>query len=457
MGQLSHGLQGSTRWLALGSTVGQHGVMDPAGAEVRAPAAPQGPRAVASLLRHNPDFRRLFGASVVSLAGDWFAFVAVSGFVTEITGRGSLSSVVFAASVLPVFLASPLAGVVADRLDRKRMMIAVDLGRVLPALGLLAALRLESAPLAIACVAAIAAMSAFFEPVVAAVTPNLLGKKDLALGQTVIGSVWGSMLFVGAAIGGLVAALLGREVSILANAATFLVSAALVLRIRKPLRRGPVADPASVLAHLAEVWRFVRPRKVSRALLVTKAGVGVANGIVGLLPAFALLRFGGGDAAIGILLAGRGLGALLGPFVGHAIVRGRGRRLLVVCGAAIVCYGVAYAFLPLTTSLWLAAVCVVLAHAGGGAQWVLSTYGLQVTTPDAVRGRVLSLDFGLATAAVGVSSLAAGGMAEALGLERSSMIMVLLALAYGAGWLWWTRDLWQGDHDPLQAPEANTG
>jgi len=400
-----------------------------------------------SLLRRNADFRLLFGASVVSLLGDWFAFVAVSGLVRDLTGSDGAAAVVYAASVLPVFLASPFAGVVADRVDRKRMMIGVDVARVVPALGLLAAAASGRAWLAVLCVVAIAVLSAFFEPVVSAVLPNLVDDGDLSLAQATMGAVWGTMLFVGAAVGGLVAQTLGRDATFGVNAATFLVSAALLVRIRRPFRRGPVAAPATVFAYLGEVWAFVGPRKLTRALMLTKTGVGIGNGIVGLLPAFAL-RYGAGDGAIGLLLAARGLGALLGPFVGRALSRGDGRRLLVVCGSSIVGYAVAYAFLPLTDSLAVAAVCVVLAHAGGGSQWVLSTYGLQTTTPDEMRGRVMSLDFGLATLAVGVSALAAGGAAEVVGLRATSWALVALSLLYGGGWLVWTRDLWRAPPPP---------
>jgi MFS family permease len=411
--------------------------------------------ALLALLRRNPDFRRLFSAAVVSLAGDWFAFVAVSGLVNELTGTKGAGAVVFAATVLPVFFAAPLAGVAADRVDRKRMMVAVDLGRVVPSLGLLLAVRWESTLLAIGCVVAIAAMSAFFEPVSTAALPNLVDAEDLSLAQATMGSIWGTMLFVGAAIGGLVAQVFGRETTFAVNGVTFLISAGLVVGIRRPLRTGPVSAPATVLAHLREVWVFVRPRKVNRALMLTKTGVGIANGIVGLLPAFAAVRFGSGDAAIGLLLAARGLGALIGPFIGHTIGRDDGRRLLLVCGASICSYGIAYAFLPLASSLTVAAACVALAHAGGGAQWVLSTYGLQRATPDAVRGRVMSLDFGLATLAVGVSALLAGGAVDVFGLRTTSWALAALALLYGSTWLLWTRDLWLASSDPFVPPDES--
>ncbi|HWB71889.1 MAG TPA: MFS transporter [Egibacteraceae bacterium] len=423
---------------------------DPAlSAGPRPPARRRVLRELPGLLARNADFRRLFLATVASFLGDWFAFVAVSGLVVDLTGREGLAALVYAANVIPVFAASPLAGVVADRVDRKRLFVAVNVAAAVPALGLLAALWWQSAWLAVAALALIGVCAAFVEPVTGAALPNLVPPEDLSLAQAALGSVWGTMLFVGAGIGGVVAATLGRQAAFAINAATFLVAAGLVARVHRPFRAGPLPERASVLTHLGEVWAYVRPRKLTRALMVTKVGVGIGNGIVGLLPAFALTRFGAGDTGIGLLLAARGFGALVGPFIGRAVARDDGRRLLLVCGLAIVCYGAAYTLLPLTGSLALAAACVVLAHTGGGAQWVLSTYGLQVATPDAVRGRVLSLDFGLATLGIGLSSLAAGAGAELVGLEAASWGFAAVSIAYGAAWLWWTRGLWRSPTDPL--------
>jgi predicted MFS family arabinose efflux permease len=331
-------------------------------------------------------------------------------------------------------------------------MISADLLRVAPALGLLAADAADLPLLALLCVAAIAALSAFFEPVTAAVLPNVVTPRDLSLAQSTMGAVWGSMLFVGAAVGGLVAAVLGRPASFVLNAVTFLASALLVWRIRAPFQQRRSLDVPTLWGAMGDVWRFVRPRKISHTLLVTKAGVGVGNGLVGLLPAYALSVFGAGDLGIGLLIAGRGLGALLGPFIGRALVRGRGQRLLAVTGLSIVVYGLCYLLLPTAGTLAVALLYVVCAHLGGGSQWMLSTFGLQVTTPDAIRGRIMSVDYGLATLAMGVSSLVAGGLTETIGLRPTSFLLSTVAVLAGAGWLWWVRDLWSADDDPLTPP-----
>lgn len=404
------------------------------------------------LLRRNADFRKLFLGSVVSFLGDWFALVAVAGLVKELTGRDGSTAWVFAAEVLPIFLMSPLAGVLADRLDRKRLMVGSAVLRVIPALGLLVAAGLEQAWLAYVCVATISALAAFYEPIASAVLPNVVDEEDLSIAMAAMGSVWGTMLFLGAALGGLAAAAFGRDTSFLINAATFVVAAGLVWRVRRPFNTGEVAAPATVLSHLAEVWRWVRPRKVTKAFMVTKAGIGVGNGIVGLLPIFALDRFGAGDAGVGILLAARGLGALVGPYLGRSLSRDDGRRLTFWVGASIMGYAVAYLFLPVMPSLWPAAILITVAHAGGGNQWVSSTYALQATTPDGIRGRVMSLDFGLATLAMGTSAILAGIIAELTTIDVAVWVLSSFALVYGAVWLGWTRDLWRGEVDPLARP-----
>lgn len=406
------------------------------------------------LLAKYPDFRRLFLALVVSLAGDWFAFVAVSGLVTEITGRPGLPSFLYAASVLPVFFLSPVAGVIADRVDRKWMMVIADALRVPIALGLCLAALWQSAVLAVACMVALAVLSTFFDPVAAAALPNLVDDEDFPAAQAATNGAWGAMLLLGAGLGGLITVAVGRQAAFVVNAGTFAVSAILVARIRTPLQEARPAEriAGGLIAGMREVRELIRSRPVIGALILCKGGVGSANGIVGILPAMALGRFGAGDGGTGALLAGRGLGALIGPAVAAVIQRkvSGTRGLFLICGGATIAYGIAYAFLPLVPTLAAAFVLVVLAHLGGGAQWSLSVYGLQVATPDAIRGRVMSIDFGIATLAIGVSSIVAGIGAETIGPSATTWALCGVAILYGAVWMAATRRWWRRNaEDPL--------
>ena len=388
-----------------------------------------------ALLRRNPAFRRLFLASVVSLAGDWFSFVAVADLVTELTGTPGAAAFTYAATVLPVFLASPIAGAVADRFDRRRVLIIADLVRVPIALALCFAG--HSVVLAIAAIVGLGVGASFYDPAASAATPNLVDADELATAQALMGAVWGSMLMVGAGLGGLVAELLGRNAAFAIDAASFLVSAWLVRGIARPMQEPRMTEHP---AGFGEALRYACSSPLVARLLLAKVGVSSANGIVGLLPAFARGRFAGTNIATGLLFAARGLGAMLGPILarGAAGAEPSTRAIIWICGISTLTYAGVYAALPLTTWLPLALVLVALAHLGGGAQWALSTYGLQATTPDHLRGRVLSLDYGIATLAIGASAIVAGLLANAYSTASSTWILAAAAGVYGVAWLAWS-------------------
>jgi len=390
------------------------------------------------LLRRNRAFRRLFLASVVSLAGDWFSFVAVADLVTELTGTPGAAAFTYAATVLPMFLASPIAGAVIDRFDRRRVLVIADLSRVPIALALCFAG--HSVALAIAAIIGLGIGASFYDPAASAATPNLVDADELATAQALMGAVWGSMLLVGAGLGGLVAELLGRNAAFAIDAASFLISAVLVMGIGRPMQEPRTAEHGG---GFGEALRYARSSPLVARLLFAKVGVSSANGIVGLLPAFARGRFGGTNIATGLLFSARGLGAMLGPMLarGAAGAEPSTRAIIWICGLSTLTYAAVYAALPVTPWLPLALVLVVLAHLGGGAQWALSTYGLQAGTPDHLRGRVLSLDYGLATLAIGASAIVAGLLANAYGAATSTWLLTGFAGVYGVAWLAWSANV----------------
>jgi MFS family permease len=390
------------------------------------------------LLARNRDFRRLFLASVVSLAGDWFSFVAVASLVTELTGRPGAPAFVYAATVLPVFLASPLAGTLADRFDRKRILVIADLARVPIALALCLAAWWGSTALAIGASIALALGASFSDPIANAATPNLVEPDELASAQSLMAAVWGSMLMVGAGIGGIVAELLGRQAAFAIDAASFLVSAWLVAGIRRPLQEARAATRAD--GSVREALAYIRANPIVLRLVFGKVGTSVANGIVGLLPTFATRRFAGTNIATGLLFAARGLGAMIGPILVRGVVGATPARrtIVIVCGASTLTYCVVYTVFPFAPVFAAAMVLVICAHLGGGAQWTISTYGLQRETPDRFRGRVMSLDYGLATLAIGGSAIAAGLLADAYGVVAATWWLTALGGGYGIAWLAWS-------------------
>jgi MFS family permease len=140
-------------------------------------------------------------------------------------------------------------------------------------------------------------------------------------------------------------------------------------------------------------------------------------------------------------MAFRGLGALVGPFLGRALAGRDGRRLHAAILLALATFGVGYVLFGLAPSLALAAAAVFLAHLGGGAQWTLSTYGLQRLVPDRIRGRVFAFDFALVTLSLAASSLVAGWAADRFGPRLTAVWLGAVALAWALGWWGATRSV----------------
>jgi hypothetical protein len=253
------------------------------------------------------------------------------------------------------------------------------------------------------------------------------------------------MLAIGASIGGLVTAWLGRDVAFLINAASFFASAMFIgatryggrpARVpegsRRKTRRSALHRIAALTGavDLTEGFRYVRQRSHVAALMFVKAGWGVAGGVLLLLTIFGQRVFsvGGSTAAgIGVLYGARGVGAALGPLTLRWILGQRPEALRRAIGPAYFMVGVFYMALSIAPTLPLAALCVLLAHFGGSILWVFSTVLLQMEVPDRFRGRVFAAELALVTLTSSVSSYLTG-----VALDRTGWSPQGLALTLGA-------------------------
>ena len=204
---------------------------------------------------------------------------------------------------------------------------------------------------------------------------------------------------------------------------------------------------------LGVVVRFARSNRTLAALLLSKTTFGVGTGVIVMLAIFGRDVFDAGDAGIGLLFAARGMGALIGPFLARSLVGLTDRGLLLGIAGSFVAWAVGYLLLPLAPGLWIAWLCVFVAHLGGGSQWMLSSYGLQRASPDQIRGRVFSFDYGLVTVTIAISFLIAGSLAEVLPPAVTIWIMVGLAAIAALAWLSLARPIIRGPAHALPAGE----
>jgi len=412
-------------------------------------------RPIIRLLQRNPDFTRLYVALLVAFAADWFATVALIDLVLETTGSTAAASVILVLQMAPFLVATPIAGMLADRFDRRIMLAGANVARGIVCIGLLFAVDADTVWIAFAVVALLAFGAAFFEPTVSASLPNLVDRDDLPTANALVGSAWGMMVAFGAAIGGIVAATVGREVTFLMYPVLFFVSGALVWSVKRSLREPGDVDPedaphgiSGLISTVTETLALARKDHAVASLLLTKPTFGVATGIVHMLAITSHDIWGAGQLGVGLLFAARGLGALVGPFAARTFATDDQSRLLRGIGLSFVVYLVGYALLPLSPVIWAAAVFVFIGHLGGGAQWTLSSFGLQRATPDRIRGRVFAVDFGLALAVSSISTLVAGWLAGVIGPLPTLYVMLGAMAATVAVWFWWTGPIRRGPGTP---------
>jgi MFS family permease len=397
-----------------------------------------------ALLRTNRDVRSLFLAQVVSYMGDWFAYVAFVGVVQDISDRSILVTLVYVAQALPAFLMTPISGPVADRFNRKLVISTVSIVQAVAAMGLLLVDSVGTLWVGYLCLCAISAFGSFVGPSAQAALPNLTrDPAELAKAAVLFGSLWGAMLAIGAAVGGVVAGVFGREVAFIANACSFVVASGVVMLIRRPMQadRGHRSTRTRMrpIADMREALGFARRDSVLLALLASKASFAMGAGIVGLLAVLVTTELGGGDRETGLMIGARGVGVALGPLIAARFVGPSLARVLRVCGWSGAAFGACYLGLSAAPYFALALVLVLLAHLGGGAQWTLSTYGLQARAPDHVRGRIIAGDFGIVTLIITISNVAAGVLADLIGVRAAIACFAVLGIGASACYLTLTR------------------
>src|SRR5436305_3041131 len=224
-------------------------------------------RSYLSLLRRNRNYRRLWAAQVVSEMGDWFYALAVYNLLLDLTGnKAQAVGLAVVLQVLPHTLIAPATGVINDRISRRSIMIAADVARFFIVLGMLAVRTPGMVWVVYPLLFLETIGAAFFEPAHNAVIPNIVPEPEVLAANALSSITWSFCLAVGAALGGVVAVLLGRDAVFLLNAFSFLASAWLIRRMRfeephtaglGPIRTRDLADFSPV----SDGARYIRAHR----------------------------------------------------------------------------------------------------------------------------------------------------------------------------------------------------
>jgi dTMP kinase len=373
------------------------------------PTAERTDRSKVIRLFGSDDFFRLWLAQVVSALGDWLGFVAIVAIATRIGGASPAAAVslVMSARLIPGFFLAPVAGVLVDRLDRKKVMVVCDLTRA----GVLATLPFVDTLWALVVVSLVLEMATLmWSPAKEASVPHLVPKEHLttanslslvaAYGTFPIATLTFALLAKVAErlqeIPALEALRITQEsVAIYADVVTFLVAALMIstLSIPRPVRTAPTTgrhlDFGRVFRELKEGWHFMFVDPTVRAVMVA-VGTGLIGGgmLVPLGDVFSRQVLGGGSAGFGLLLTALGVGMALGV-VGLSAFQRRIPKVAVFCGA-ILAAGTALLLGAAVSTLTPALFFVALLGVCAGAIYVLGFTILHERVLDELRGRIFS-------------------------------------------------------------------
>lgn len=402
-------------------------------------------RSYTTLLAGNLGFRRFWLAGVISHLGNWFNYIAIFVLLTRLTGSGHAVGWFLISKFLPSTILGPAAGVLADRLPRKLIMIVSDLLRAAIVLAFLLVRRPDQVWLVYLLAFAQESVWTFFDPARQASVPNLCAPGELNVANALSGATWSIMLALGAALGGVVTALVGWQAAIVVDAVTFLVSAGLLATITLPPPAADRSRPRGWLAFtglpdLAEGFAYVRAHREVAALLLVKSGWALSGGVLVLLTWFGehLFQGFGEGSGSGTLYACRGLGAALGPILAWRLL-GEGRESMYrAIGLAFFVSAAAYLLFSRAEGLLAAGAFVLLGHLGGSVQWVFSTNLLQRLVPDRFRGRVFAAEMALLTLILSLSTwFTAAALDHGVAPRTVAVRLALLFLLPGTLWSGW--------------------
>ena len=392
------------------------------------------------LISTNSKFRRLWLASVISMLGEWFNTIALFLLIFKYTDSEFLLGILFTIRMLCFALLQPISGLLADRFNRKYIMIWSNIFQIFLALGFLAVDGPEDIPWMLGLSGVMMLLHGAYVTAERAALPNIVSKENLATANALDAASWSTALCIGAMLGGIVVEYHGTDTAFIIDAFTFLLGAILLVPLTIPQSfdeelSGPLFSTA--FTNIRNGWRRVAKEARLLRIVFAKASWNIAGG--GLAGVFLLVAGSDIDGfgvalGFGLFFFARGIGTGTGPILARKFLTNQEKWPLLI-GILVMISGVFYFFVGYTLgiSVWLTVFLVILAHSASGANWVLSTILTQMWVEDEIRGRVFSIDMLIMSLAFSLSSACAGYLLEnqIFSLQHGFQIFALLMIVSG--------------------------
>lgn len=395
-----------------------------------------------SLLLRQANFRRLLLANFLSGVGDWFNSVAVLSLLLEITGTAMAVGITLALRTLPYLVFGPLGGLLADRFNRKAVMIACDLVRAVIALSFLFVSSADDVWIVYAGTFALVAFSALYNPARISLIPDVVERDQLLSANALEESVFGIVMAAGSLVGGVFAAYWGTDAAFVCNSLSFVLSAALILRISLPPRSSGVRREADKEERKAnepsyrDLFSLIRQTPLVLYTLLMTTLWPVGGGILNvLISVYAYQVFAAGKSGVGLLYGAIGLGFIVGGVAADLLKR----RPYHMASCSFAVEGFAHVLTSFAPTIYLAAACYALSTVAGGMGNASLRTLLMRHLDKAYHGRVFALQSTISSVLIGLSMLVGGwlltvfeprllGFAAGLLITLCSLIIGVLIL-----------------------------
>ena len=357
-----------------------------------------------------------------------------------------LLGILFTVRMLCFALLQPISGLLADRYDRKKIMMWSNIFQIFLALGFLAVDGPEDIPWMLGLSGIMMLLHGAYVTAERAALPNLVSKEHLSTANALDAASWSTALCLGAMIGGIVVEYFGTDAAFIIDSFTFLISAIIIAPLTIPQTfdkdfKGSLFSTA--VSNIRKGWtRISRETRLLR-IVFAKASWNIAGG--GLAGVFLVVAGSDVDGfgvalGFGLFFFARGIGTGTGPILARKFLTNEEKWPLLV-GVLVMISGFFYFFVGFTLGInvWLTVALVMLAHSASGANWVLSTILTQMWVEDEIRGRVFSIDMLIMSLAFSLSSASAGYLLENgyLSLENGFQAFALLMILSGLIFTLW--------------------
>ncbi|MFL2970248.1 MAG: MFS transporter [Candidatus Poseidoniaceae archaeon] len=398
------------------------------------------------LIRTNHAFRRLWSASVISMLGEWFNTIALFLLIFQYTESEFFLGLLFTMRMLCFAAFQPFGGLLADRFNRKTIMVWTNIIQVGLALCFLFIDGKNHIVWIYILTGAMMIMHGMYVTAERAALPNIVPAEHLATANALDAASWSTALCLGAMLGGIVVEIWGTDAAFIIDAVTFAFGAYMLRNLSIPQTidedmKGPLVSTA--LTNIKNGWKRIISEKRLLRIVFAKSSWNIAGG--GLAGVFLVvagsdLEGFGMALGFGIFFFARGVGTGIGPIAARALLTNEERWPIMV-GLLVMLSGAFYFLVGWTLgmSIFLTIPLVMLAHAASGANWVLSTILTQKWVEDEVRGRVFSMDMLLMSIAFSISSATAGYLLEKqyFTLQNGFLIFSVVMIVSGAFFSLW--------------------